>query len=394
MRLIQSLVGALLLIYPWLVSPFWATQIGAQSLLLGIISLSLMFLGGYGGMVSLAQMTVAGAAGYALAIFGGAAEGHGLHWPWWVALPLAIGIAIIVATLIGAISVRTEGIYTIMITLAIAVALFYLAQQNYDIFNGFDGFKGLAPPMVFGVNWRDAVPFYYLTLAVAALAYFAVTYLSRSTFGLALQALRDNPRRMRALGFNVTLHRVLAYTVAGLIAALGGVLSVWYHARISPGSIGLTPVINMLIIAVLGGLRHPVGPFLGAIVFVLLQNFAVDFIDRERFNTLIGLVFLGGVLFSSDGLLGLSETVRTRFRTRAGERPGWRRATTAESPDTRRDWRHATRWASPGHGANRGRGEGGDDVRRRSWGRTETGMIGAGGVIGGTPRSARRSAPP
>jgi branched-chain amino acid transport system permease protein len=368
-RLTRILIGALLLIYPWIVSPFWATQIGAQSLLLGIISLSLMFLGGYGGMVSLAQMTVAGAAGYSLAIFGGAAEGHGLHWPWWVALPLAIAVAVVVAVLIGAISVRTEGIYMIMITLAIAVALFYLAQQNYDIFNGFDGFKGLAPPTLFGVNWRDAIPFYYLTLAAAALAYGAVTYLSRSTFGLALQAIRDNPRRMRTLGFNVTLHRVLAYAVAGLIAAVGGVLSVWYHARISPGSIGLTPVINTLIIAVLGGLRHPVGPFLGAIVFVLLQNFAVDFIDRERFNTLIGLVFLAAVVFSSDGLLGLWETAWTRLRSRAADWPSWGRAAAAESPDARRHWRRGTRWARPEPARYRGRADVSEDARRRTWGR-------------------------
>jgi branched-chain amino acid transport system permease protein len=264
---------------------------------------------------------VAGAAGYSLALLGGAAEGHGLRWPWWIAVPLAIVIAVAVATLIGAISVRTEGIYTIMITLAIAVALFYLAQQNYDIFNGFDGFKGLQPPEVLGIGWRDPMPFYYLTLAVAALCGLAVLYLSRSTFGLALQAIRDNPRRMRALGFHVTLHRALAYAVAGLIAALGGVLSVWYHARISPGSIGLTPVIDTLIIGVLGGLRHPVGPFLGAVLFVLLQNFAIDFIDRERFNTLIGLVFLAGVLFSSDGLLGVWETARARLRPRAAS---WR----------------------------------------------------------------------
>jgi branched-chain amino acid transport system permease protein len=306
-----TLVVTFLLVYPWVASPFWILQIGAQALVLGIIALSLMFLAGYGGIVSLAQMTVAGAAGYGLAILGGAAEGHGLHWPWWLALPVAIVAAIGVATLIGAFSVRTEGIYTIMITLAIAVALHYLAQQNYDIFNGFDGFKGLAPPAFLGIRWRESTPFYYLTLGVAAGCYGAVLYLSRSTFGLALQAIRDNPRRMRALGFDVTLHRLLAYTVAGLIAALGGVLSVWYHGRISPGSIGLVPVIDILIIAVLGGLAHPIGPFLGAILFVLLQNFAIDFIDRERFNTLIGLVFLGAVLFSSDGLLGLGARLRS-----------------------------------------------------------------------------------
>jgi len=310
------IVALLLLVFPLVADDFWIVQIGAQSLLLGMVALSLMFLAGYGGMISLAQMTVAGVAGYMVAILGSSAIPLSLGWPWWVVIPLAIVIATAFGTVVGWISVRTEGIYTIMITLAIAMATFYLAQQNYAILNGFDGFKGLDPPALFDVNWRAPLAFYWLTLAVAALCYFAVLYLARSTLGLSLQAIRDNARRMRSLGFDVTLHRVYGYTIAALIASLGGILSVWYNARISPGTIGITPVINILVIAVMGGLRHPAGPFIGAIVFVLLQTFAIDFIDRERFNTLIGTVFLLIVLFSNDGLLGLWEQVRRRLTPR------------------------------------------------------------------------------
>jgi branched-chain amino acid transport system permease protein len=307
----QVLVALFLLAYPLVATPFWTVQVGAQSLQLGIIALSLMFLGGYGGMVSLAQLTVAGAAGYAVAIFG--VSNLGLGWPWWIVIPLALAIATSIAALIGLIAMRTAGIYTIMITLAIGMALFYLAQQNYSIFNGFNGFSQVAPPDLFGVDWRAPLPHYYLSLGVAALCYSAVVYLARSTFGLTLQAIRDNARRMRALGYDVNRHRVMGYAIAGFIAALGGVLQVWYNTRISPGTISLTPLINILIIAVLGGMRHPIGPFIGAVVFVLLQNFAIDLIDRERFNTLIGAVFLAAVLFSPDGVLGLWDRVKTRL---------------------------------------------------------------------------------
>jgi branched-chain amino acid transport system permease protein len=299
------LVGALLLIYPLVVPGFWAFQIGAQSLLLGVISLSLMFLGGYGGMISLAQITIAGVAGYMVAIVGGNSLNFGPAWPWWAAVPTAIAVATLAATLIGLISVRTEGIYTIMITIAIAVAFFYFAQQNYSFFNGHSGYASVLPPRVFGVDWRSPIPFYYLSLAVAVLCFGAVQYLSRSTFGIALQALRDNARRMRALGFNVAAHRVAAFAIAGLIASLGGILLVWFNSRISPGTVDAGAAFNVLIVAVLGGMRRPIGPFLGAIIFVLLQNFAIDFIDRERFNTLIGICFLAIVLFSPDGVLGL-----------------------------------------------------------------------------------------
>jgi branched-chain amino acid transport system permease protein len=319
------IVALLLGVFPLVASDFWIVQIGAQALILGVIALSLMFLAGYGGIVSLAQMTIAGVAAYMVAILGVSSTGTGLGWPWWAVIPLALALATLFAVFVGAISVRTEGIYTIMITLAIAMATFYLTQQNYTVFNGFDGFKGLEPPALFGVGWRDPVPFYSLCLVIAAACYLAVLYLSRSTFGLSLQAIRDNARRMRALGFNVTLHRVAAYAIAGFIAALGGVLSVWYNGRVSPGSIGITPVINILVIAVMGGLQRPAGPFIGAIVFVLLQTFAIDFIDRERFNTLIGTVFFLIVLFSSDGLLGLWERLRERLtapRSRAGGNGG------------------------------------------------------------------------
>ena len=211
---------ALLLAFPWFATPFFTYQIGAQSLALGLIALSLTFLGGYGGMVSLAQMTVAGIAGYLVAILGTSAAAE-------ISLKLAVvagGPAgaspslRVAATFIGWLSVRTEGIYTIMITLAIGVAFYYLVLQNYSVFNGFQGFQQVYPPTVFGVDWREPMPFYYLALFWSLAGYFFVKYLLRAPFGIALQGIRDNPRRMNALGFNVTAHRVAAYAVAGLIA--------------------------------------------------------------------------------------------------------------------------------------------------------------------------------
>jgi branched-chain amino acid transport system permease protein len=311
-------VAALVLLYPAFATPFFTYQIGAQSLALGLIALSLTFLGGYGGMVSLAQMTVAGLAGYLVAIFGTSSLPLiSLGWTWWLALVFSLALATLFAAAVGWLSVRTEGIYTIMITLAIGVAFFYLAQQNYTLFNGFQGFSKVAAPTVLGIDWREPLPFYYLALACALAGYFFVKQLVRTPFGIALQGIRDNPRRMQALGFDVTAHRVGAYAVAGLLAAVGGVLMVWYNGRISPGTVNTGAMINILIIAVLGGMKHPIGAFIGAIVFVLLQNFAIDLVDRERFNLVIGGVFLAIVLFSPDGLLGLWQRLRSRLSGRS-----------------------------------------------------------------------------
>jgi branched-chain amino acid transport system permease protein len=303
-----------LLLFPFVATPFFTFQVASQTLVLGLIALSLSFLAGYGGMVSLAQMTVAGIAGYAMAVLGTSSSAEiSLGWPWWVAVPAAVLIAVMCATLIGWLSVRTEGIYTIMITLAIGVAFYYLVLQNYSIFNGFQGLRELKPPTVFGVQWREPLPFYFLSLFWALAGYFLVRYVVRSPFGIALQGIRDNPRRIESLGFHVVAHRVAAYALAGLIAAVGGILLAWYNALMTPGSVGTGWLINLLVIAVLGGVKHPIGAFLGALVFVLLQTFAIDVIDRERFNLVIGGMFLAIVLFSPDGLLGLWAKLRSRF---------------------------------------------------------------------------------
>jgi branched-chain amino acid transport system permease protein len=125
---------------------------------------------------------------------------------------------------------------------------------------------------------------------------------------------------MNALGFNVTAHRVAAYAVAGVMAGVGGVLFTWYNGLVTPGSVGTSWMINVLVIAVLGGMRHPIGAFLGAVVFVLLQTFAIDLIDRERFNLVIGMVFLALVLCSPDGLLGWGAGLKQKLTPRGGIR--------------------------------------------------------------------------
>jgi branched-chain amino acid transport system permease protein len=210
-----------------------------------------------------------------------------------------------------------------MITLAIAAAFFYFTRQNYVVFNGFAGFNGVLPPQLFGVDWRGATAFYYLTLFWAVLSYFAVLYVSRSPFGLALQGVRDNPRRMEALGFNVTAHRIAAYAFASVIAAIGGILLVWSNAQISPGTAGIGAAIDILVIAVVGGIGRPIGPFIGAFIYVILRTFALDMLvsvglPGERFQLLIGLGFLAIVFWSPDGVLGLWSRYRTRSRARDG----------------------------------------------------------------------------
>jgi branched-chain amino acid transport system permease protein len=262
-----------------------------------------------------------------VAVFGMSANTNiSLGWPWWLATPMALVLATIFGTLGGTLAVRTEGIYTIMITLAIGAAFYYFTNQNWAIFGGHTGINTIATPKFWGVDWRSDIPYYYVTLGVAAFCYFAVQYVSRAPFGLALQGVRDNPRRMAALGFNVNAHRVAAYAFASFIAALGGVLQVWNYRQISPGSVSVGACIDILIIAVVGGITRPIGPFIGAFTFVILRTFALDLLvkfglDGNRFRLLIGLGFLAIVFWSSDGVIGLWERWR-RYAATTDKRPG------------------------------------------------------------------------
>lgn len=312
------LVPVALVLYPLLVPRFWILSIASQAIILGIVALSLVFMAGQGGMVSLAQAALAGLAAYMTAILT-----LRLGLPALPAGLIAVLIATLVGALFGAIASRSQGIYFLMLTLALAVGFFYLALQNYDLFGGHIGFAGVLGPT--GSPRENPAAFYYLCLATAVAAYLSLRYLARAPLGLSFQGIRDNPRRMWALGYWVSLHRVAIFAIGGLVAGLSGVLGIWYRGSISPGTVDLTRTIDVLIIAVVGGLGHPIGAFVGALFFVLVQTFAssvvvLGFSFDERFNTLIGLSFLLVVLFAPDGLIGLAARARVLIGRRLADR--------------------------------------------------------------------------
>jgi len=304
-RLAFSALALVALVLPLFVGSFFVLQIGYQSLFLAIVALGLIFLARFGGMISLAQTALYGVAGYTFAI---ATVTYGLPWPAGIVLGLAL--CTIVATVVGLVSIRTQGIYFLMITLAIAMLFYFYAEQDRVFTNGHTGINGVVPPL--GTIAQYPRPYYFAALVIAALVYALLRYLVRTPFGLALQGVRDDARRMRSLGYNVTVIRVAAFALAGFVAGIGGILGIWYNGAISPGAIDLTRTIDVLVIAVVGGLTYLEGAFVGALFFTLLTNFASSFTDR--FNTVIGLAFLLVALFSPEGIIGL---VRARLVRRA-----------------------------------------------------------------------------
>ena len=324
-----AIVAVALLVFvlaPLIFTDFFVGVILTKALWLGIAAASLIFLSSYAGMVSLGQVGLYAIAGMMFANLVAADGGLDAAWNPWVAVIAALLIATLAGLLFGAVASRSVGIYFLMITLALGVLVYYFFAQVTQL-SGFGGVNSPELPALIGNPGADPVPLFYVTLAASVLVFLGIRYLVRTPFGLAMQGLRDEPDRMRALGFNVALHRTLAFAAGAFIAAVAGILSVWYNQRISPGSISLGQTIDILVIAVIGGLYRLEGAWVGAIFFALLDNYSREYtpdvgeiLGPERFNTLIGIIFLVIVLVSPGGLVGIWEKAKERRGPSSGGR--------------------------------------------------------------------------
>jgi branched-chain amino acid transport system permease protein len=298
-----------LLFAPLLFTDFYLSAVVTKALWLGIAAASLIFLAGYVGMISLGQVALYGVAGFTMANLVAADGGSPIAWnPWLGALVGILGCTA-VGLFFGAIASRSYGIYFLMITLAFAVIASLFFGQVTQL-SGFGGVNNVDRPDIVSNPVTDPANLFYIALGAAAAVYLLIRYLGRTPFGLALQGIRDDPSRMRALGYNVPLLRMLAFGLGALIASLAGILSVWWNTRISPGSIDLARTLDVLIIAVIGGLYRLEGAWVGAIVFTVLDNWTrgLDIVGG-RFNTVIGVIFLAIVLLSPGGLMGIWQSI-------------------------------------------------------------------------------------
>lgn len=329
----------LLLALPAIGSGFFVNVVMTRSLMLGLAAATIVFLAAYGGMISLAQLMLFGIAGF---MFGNAAleagaRGLTLGWHPWIAIVFALAVTTAVAFVLGAVASRATGIYYLMLTLVYAVIGYYFFAQVAPL-SGPSGVTSIAPPPPI----TRAVHLYYTALVLSVLAYVAFKRLGRAPFGLALQGVRDDPVRMASLGFNVPLHRTLAFTLAGFVAGVAGLLNVWWNGQIDPASISISPTLVLLIIAVIGGISHLEGAWLGAFVYMAARSYLRDLplvdqigITEARFNTIIGVLVLLIVVLSPEGLSGIAE------RARALVRLGRRRD--RDRPDEGADGRRADR---------------------------------------------------
>jgi branched-chain amino acid transport system permease protein len=277
--------------------PFYLDLV-RRIMIFAIAALSLNLILGYGGLVSFGHAAYLGIGAYAVGIL----AHHGVH-NGFLQFGLAIGASAAIALVIGAISIRTSGVYFIMITLAFTQMLYYLGI-SLEEYGGDDGMRLAGRTQFIGLlDLRDPNSFYYFVLAILAASLYLVHRLVNSRFGMVLRAAKSNEGRTRAIGFSPYLYRLVAFVIAGAICGVAGALFVNQTAYLTPTFMSWTRSGEIMFMVILGGMSTLVGPVLGAIGLLLLEDVLQGW--TQHWQIILGPILVLVVLFAKRGLAGL-----------------------------------------------------------------------------------------
>jgi branched-chain amino acid transport system permease protein len=278
-------------------------QVFARVMIFAIAALSLDLILGYAGLVSFGHAAYLGIGAYAVGIlaFHGVTNG-------FVHFATALAASATSAAIIGFISLRTSGVYFIMITLAFSQMVYYLGMSLRQ-YGGDDGLN-LAKPSDFGglVDLADPIALYYFIFAFLMLFLFFGGRAARSRFGMLLQGVRSNERRMTALGFPVFRYKLAAFVIAGAVCGVAGALFANLTLFVSPSIMHWTRSGEIMMMVILGGIGTMIGPVLGAAAYLLLESVLSRW--SEHWQAILGPLLIIIVLFSKSGLLGLLRVTR------------------------------------------------------------------------------------
>ena len=305
---------AILAALPYWVPGTYYVNIGSQILFYAIFALAIDILLGLGGLVSLGHAGLFGVTCYAVAVTLAAGFGHA------AAIVIALIVTLVAMAVFALVALRATGIGFLMITLALGQILWGLAYRWISVTNGDNGITVEGRP--FGTLLTSAAGFYYATFAAFLLALLLVITFVRSPLGAALRGTRDQPRRMNALGFNVWLTRFFACLFSGLLTGIAAILFVYYNQFISPQALALTASAEVVLMVISGGASTLLGPIVGAALVVIMKNVASGYI--ERWNFLLGAIFVAIVIFMPDGIVPGSVRLWRRWRggrARTGQLP-------------------------------------------------------------------------
>jgi branched-chain amino acid transport system permease protein len=288
----------LLPVYTSSTGNFFLLSLFTRVVILAMAATSLNLILGYGGMVSFGHAVYLGVGGYTIGIL--AHEGVNSGWLQW---PLAIALSAMVALFIGLLSLRTRGVYFIMITLAFAQMAYYIAVA-LDRYGADDGLT-IYRRSQFGslLDFNNKTLFYYLCVAFLLGTIYLVYRLMNSRFGLVIQGARSNDRRMRAIGFPTFRYKLVCFVIAGTLCGVAGALLANHTDFVSPAMMHWTRSGDLIVMVVLGGMGSIFGPLIGAFVFLALEEFLSTI--TEYWQILLGPLLLLIVLYARGGIDGI-----------------------------------------------------------------------------------------
>ncbi|MDU3041626.1 branched-chain amino acid ABC transporter permease [Bradyrhizobium sp.] len=295
-RVVAGLV--LLPVYSILTGNIFILPLFTRIVILALAAVSLNLIMGYGGMMSFGHAAYLGIGGYAVGIL--AQEGIGSGWAQFA---VAIAVSALYALVIGALSLRTRGVYFIMITLAFAQMAYYVAS-GLARYGGDDGltvykrsdFGGL-------INLGNRVQFYYLCLFCLLAVVVLIWRIVNSRFGLVLQGLRSNEQRMQAIGFPSKRYKLACFVIAGMLCGLSGALLANNTDFVSPAVMYWTRSGDLMVMVILGGMGTLMGPVVGSVVFLVLEEVLSQL--TEYWALIMGPLLLLIVLFGRGGIMGM-----------------------------------------------------------------------------------------
>jgi branched-chain amino acid transport system permease protein len=314
-RWVQIAVVAAVVLFaasiPQLGSTFYVS-LGLSMLTYGLLAMSLDLIAGYTGLISLGHASFLGVGAY------GIAYGLKLGMDPGVAIGFALAAVLVVALLFGLVAVRVKELTFVILTLALGQIVWGLAYRWVSVSGGDNGLPVSGRPGLGPIDLTDNSAFYYFVLGVFVVCAVLMWTVVRSPFGLSLRGIRDNEARMRTLGYNVALHKYLAFIISAFFAGVAGILFAFYNLYVSPTMIDFAHNGTVVQMVIVGGMGTLWGPLVGAIVIVLLQQFVSIYV--QRWVTVLGILFVLVVLFARTGLWGGMLNLIRWITQRAGAR--------------------------------------------------------------------------
>jgi branched-chain amino acid transport system permease protein len=280
--------------------------LATRALAFGILAMSLDILIGFTGLASLGQAAYFGIGAYLTAVL--AAKFHfGVGWDFWLVVVFGVLAAALLAAFFGLFAIRANGVYFLMITLALGQCVWGLAYRWNSVTGGDNGLVIKARPN-FGLNLADDVTFFFLVLGFFIVSMILMYVLVRSPFGRSLKGIRERELRMSMLGYNVWLHKYIAFVIAGAFGGLAGVL--WAHTNgiVTPEDVVLTTSVDALLMVVLGGAGTLVGGVIGAGIVLLLREYLSTLVPWWQY--VLGGVYVLTILYLPTGLMGIPKRIR------------------------------------------------------------------------------------